>query len=227
MTILKPKKKKGPPKMLKKKKAPPARRVKKTTTTTKTKKTTTSTSTASTSSDSRQEERARRAAELESKASHSWEERKTIDNMPYYYNTKTEALTWDKPDALKSRDSLKAKAADWCWVQDDDEGWIPKCGKGEWMFAKSELKRLEQDIVMLDHINEAQIVRVFLHGFTSFPSHNIIIYHEFTNTLQFFFRYITFENDTRKIRSIRGVVLPRQFSSQSILSSHCPCTRQL
>ena len=111
------------------------------------------------SSDARQEERARRAAELESKASHSWEERKTLEGLSYYYNTKTEALTWDKPDALKSRASLKEKSADWCWVQDDREGWVPQRGKGKWMFAKSELKRLEQDIVMLDHINEAQIVR--------------------------------------------------------------------
>ena len=124
------------------------------------KKTLRATKTTSGSSDARQEERARRAAELESKASHSWEERKTLEGLSYYYNTKTEALTWDKPDALKSRASLKEKSADWCWVQDDREGWVPQRGKGKWMFAKSELKRLEQDIVMLDHINEAQIVRV-------------------------------------------------------------------
>jgi len=148
----------------KKKKAPPVKRsttkttTKRSTTKTTTKRSTTTTTTSGGSSDARQEERARRAAELESKASHSWEERTTLEGMSYYYNTKTEALTWDKPDALKSRDSLKEKSADWCWVQDEREGWVPKRGKGEWMFAKSELKRLEQDIVMLDHINEAQIV---------------------------------------------------------------------
>ena len=30
------------------------------------------------------------------------DKRKTIEGMPYYYNEKTEELTWDKPDALKS-----------------------------------------------------------------------------------------------------------------------------
>ena len=46
------------------------------------------------------------------------------------------------------------QVSDWCWVKSKSEGWAAKKGKGDWMFTQTELTRLEQDIVMLDHINE-------------------------------------------------------------------------
>ena len=61
------------------------------------------------------------------------------------------------------------------------------------MFAKSELKRLEQDIVMLDHINEAN------RTWSENPSPH-------SNTNARTHRYITFERGTSRTRSTRGAV---------------------
>ena len=46
----------------------------------------------------------------------------------------------------------------WCWARDADEGWRPKRGRGEWMFTQAQLETIEDDVVMLPHINEAQIL---------------------------------------------------------------------
>ena len=35
---------------------------------------------------------------FQSSSEGTWIERKTIDGMPYYFNEKTEELTWDNPD---------------------------------------------------------------------------------------------------------------------------------
>ena len=40
---------------------------------------------------------------------------------------------------------------------DKTKGWIPKRGKGKWAVTKLELQRHEDDVVMLEHINEAMI----------------------------------------------------------------------
>ena len=95
---------------------------------------------------------------MESKASHSWEER-DVGGIVVLLQHENGSVDVGQTGCSQESSFLKEKSADWCWVQDDREGWVPQRGKGKWMFAKSELKRLEQDIVMLDHINEAQIVR--------------------------------------------------------------------
>eukprot|EP00940_MAST-03C_sp_MAST-3C-sp2_P000685 g685.t1 len=87
-----------------------------------------------------------------------WVERRTLDGVPYFYHQTDESLTWEKPDALKTPAEKSENKSDWYhWVADRDEGWVAKKGKGSWQFRKTELGRLEDDIVMLDHINEAQI----------------------------------------------------------------------
>ena len=52
-----------------------------------------------------------------------WIERKTIEGMPYYYNEKTEELTWDKPDALKSRIRSREKLG-LELAKGETEGWV-------------------------------------------------------------------------------------------------------
>eukprot|EP00941_MAST-03F_sp_MAST-3F-sp1_P004877 g4877.t1 len=120
----------------------------------------------------------------------NWEERWTIEGLPYYFNESREELTWDKPSCLKTAEECEKEAADWCWVKSsefdnreeghyvaarfvraksngglicevDCSGRRIHLKKEEvenlWRFAPSELSRLEQDVVMLDHVNEAQI----------------------------------------------------------------------
>ncbi|KAH9255732.1 hypothetical protein BASA81_006126 [Batrachochytrium salamandrivorans] len=45
----------------------------------------------------------------------AWEERWTVDDLPYFYNIKTEAVTWEKPDALKTEEELELDG-EWTWV---------------------------------------------------------------------------------------------------------------
>eukprot|EP00940_MAST-03C_sp_MAST-3C-sp2_P003640 g3640.t1 len=78
--------------------------------------------------------------------------------MPHYYANIPYALTRDKPDTLKCHEWRIKEFNDMYLVRNKTEGWVPRRGKGKWSFKPSELERLENDIVMLDHINEAQIV---------------------------------------------------------------------
>jgi myosin heavy subunit len=94
----------------------------------------------------------------------------------------TRALSWEKPDVLKTAAEKTAESGDWCWVRDAKEAWVPaRQGKKNpdgslecttqsgtkvmldksdavWPFSLSSLSRLEDDIVMLDAINEGQII---------------------------------------------------------------------
>jgi hypothetical protein len=47
---------------------------------------------------------------------YEWEERWTLDDVPYYYNSKTEAVSWEKPDELKTAEELEHEAGEWTWV---------------------------------------------------------------------------------------------------------------
>ena len=113
-----------------------------------------------------------------------WEERRTVDGVPYYCNIVTEELAWEKPDALKSAAELETDAGEWFWVRDEKEAWLPgrvtktqadgsvvvdvrgrgkktiKKSKDEplWSLQKTSLQRLTEDLVMLDDLNEAQII---------------------------------------------------------------------
>lgn len=47
----------------------------------------------------------------------------TLDGTPYYFNTMSEALSWDKPAALRTAEEREEAAGTWVWVRDPDQGW--------------------------------------------------------------------------------------------------------
>jgi len=54
----------------------------------------------------------------------------TIDGALYYANPSTEAVSWDKPDCLKTNEELEKDSGDWVWVSAGEkpgggEGWVP------------------------------------------------------------------------------------------------------
>jgi hypothetical protein len=53
----------------------------------------------------------------------AWEERWTVDELPYYYNKLTESVTWEKPDALKTDEELEHEAGEWTWVPHPTNVW--------------------------------------------------------------------------------------------------------
>ena len=112
-----------------------------------------------------------------------WAPKMTLDGVPYYYNDMTEAVSWDKPDELKTSEEKKSDHGDWVWLADDKDAWVPatvlkengdgsvdcqtrsgkrvKVAKGEqplWKLKPSSLLQHEGDLVMLDSLNEAMII---------------------------------------------------------------------
>ena len=62
-----------------------------------------------------------------------WEERFTVDDVPYYYNKSTDCLSWEKPECLRTEEEKKEGSTRWAWLEDEEEAWIPVCvvGNGE------------------------------------------------------------------------------------------------
>ena len=108
-----------------------------------------------------------------------WSERATVDGMPYYYNSRNENVSWDKPDVLKTAEEKQTDSGNWVWVRDEKEAWLPgqvltgttvKMIDGRkknvkksthepmWPLKRSALNQLVDDLVMLDDPNEAAIV---------------------------------------------------------------------
>lgn len=54
-----------------------------------------------------------------------WQEKQTIDGLPYYYNSDTEEITWDKPDALRTPQEIEEESGDWTWVPHPKTLWQP------------------------------------------------------------------------------------------------------
>ena len=71
-----------------------------------------------------------------------WEERKTVDGVPYYYNNKTKCLSWEKPDVLLTEQERSQGSQRWVWVADAEEAWIPICvvGVARWSDPKESEK---------------------------------------------------------------------------------------
>jgi hypothetical protein len=58
-------------------------------------------------------------------ASATWMEKITADGVPYYYDSSNDAVSWEKPDALKSADELEKDSGEWAWVADPEQAWVP------------------------------------------------------------------------------------------------------
>ena len=129
-----------------------------------------------------------------------WEERRTLDGVAYYYNKGTDALTWVKPDELKS-DAERSDSDVYHFEYDKSKGWIPKRGKGKWAVTKLELQRHEDDVVMLEHINEAMI------------SHNIRKRYDYLDLRLHHLFKTHYNTDTKRIRSTLGAVHRKPSSS--------------
>ena len=56
-----------------------------------------------------------------------WEERFTVDGVPYYYNTLHDTLSWDKPDCLLTEAERKEGKRKWVWIENEKDGWVPLC----------------------------------------------------------------------------------------------------
>jgi len=108
-----------------------------------------------------------------------WVEKRTADGMPFYYNVSTEAVSWDKPEALMTHTEKQEDLGEWVWVSDPKVAWAPakvvrktssgvevQLGNGRpkvltkskaeplWPLKKSSLNHLEEDLVMVDDLNQ-------------------------------------------------------------------------
>ena len=114
----------------------------------------------------------------------NWVEKVTIDGAHYYYNPSTEAVAWDKPDCLKSREEMETDSGEWVWVSDPNEVWIParvldrpaggnvavQLQSGQrrtvtpskdeplWPLLLSSLRHVEDDLVMMDDLNQGLLM---------------------------------------------------------------------
>lgn len=57
-----------------------------------------------------------------------------MDGVPYFFNSKTNCLSWEKPDVLLTEAERAQGLQQWVWVRDGDAGWVPvrvvECGGG-------------------------------------------------------------------------------------------------
>ena len=110
-------------------------------------------------------------------ADDGWSERYTMDGAPYYFNVKTEAVSWNCPESLKDSEELIHEGGNWRWVPDPEDAWIPAreiesgvflTEDGQrveptakdpvWPIMMSSLRHVEQDLVMIDDMNEGLII---------------------------------------------------------------------
>lgn len=59
-----------------------------------------------------------------------WEERFTVDGVPYYYNPSTDCLSWEKPECLRTEEERREGSSRWVWIEDPEQAWIPVCVVG-------------------------------------------------------------------------------------------------
>ncbi|CAM9483599.1 unnamed protein product, partial [Ectocarpus sp. 8 AP-2014] len=113
----------------------------------------------------------------------NWIEKRTADDVPYYFEPSSETVTWEKPDCLKSPEELQSNSGPWAWVSDDKDGWVParilkesgdsanvqlqngskktvkrSAKEPLWPLNHSSLSRVEDDLVMVDAINQGLMV---------------------------------------------------------------------
>ena len=54
-----------------------------------------------------------------------WCEKRTADGVPYYFNTATESISWDKPLFLQTSEERAVDKGEWVWVTDETSCWMP------------------------------------------------------------------------------------------------------
>jgi myosin heavy subunit len=124
-------------------------------------------------------------AQLPADDDRSWVEKFTADKVPYYYNTVSESVSWDKPNCLKTAEERHQDEGEWVWVSDPVEAWVParvKSRTGDsvsvqlqngskktvakssseplWTLNPSSLTRPVEDMVMVDSLNQAQMIHL-------------------------------------------------------------------
>lgn len=50
----------------------------------------------------------------------NWVEKRTADDVPYYFEPSSETVTWEKPDCLKSPEEMQSNSGPWAWVRQTD-----------------------------------------------------------------------------------------------------------
>lgn len=118
-----------------------------------------------------------------STGSPGWQQKLTADQVPYFFHPATDAVSWDKPDCLKSPEELERDQGEWVWVTDEKDVWVPaqiKRRNGDkvtvslengssrtvisgpkeplWPLVRSSLNRLVDDMVMVEGLNHAQMM---------------------------------------------------------------------
>ena len=114
----------------------------------------------------------------------NWVEKSTVDGALYYFNPSTEAVAWDKPDVLKTREELETDSGEWVWASDEKDVWVPARVVGRsgtsvtlqlqsgqrravtpdaekeplWPLLLSSLKHIEDDLVMMDDLNQGLLM---------------------------------------------------------------------
>lgn len=53
-----------------------------------------------------------------------WVEKRTADDVPYFFEPSSETVTWEKPDCLKSPEELESNSGPWAWVRYDMDGFL-------------------------------------------------------------------------------------------------------
>ena len=114
----------------------------------------------------------------------NWVGKSTVDGALYYFNPSTEAVAWDKPDVLKTREELETDSGEWVWASDESDVWVPARVVGRsgssitlqlqsgqrrtvtqdtdkeplWPLMLSSLRHIEDDLVMMDDLNQGLLM---------------------------------------------------------------------
>ena len=54
-----------------------------------------------------------------------------MDGSPYYFNMKTEEVSWNTPESLKDTDTSEYEGGEWVWCADPEEAWVPGRSVGD------------------------------------------------------------------------------------------------
>lgn len=78
-----------------------------------------------------------------------WVEKQTMDGQEYYYNSTNKAVTWDKPDELRSAEEIEEESGEWFWVPHKTNLWQPARLSKKKKDGSTELKNREGDVIIV------------------------------------------------------------------------------